>query len=191
MRHALRPEALGHAAVQAAVHAAVQAELPRWDRWIGFDLRDYRLEPHADALRKTLDWLHNRAQDEEARIAAVERLREFSAAAPAVRRGRATALFRVPLLVTDREAAGRELAAAGHPFEYVYDPPLDDYGGPEFVEPSTFPEPARWWGRHAVPVHPLLAAKLPDRVFAKSCFEPAGTSAPATARPATARLILP
>jgi hypothetical protein len=161
-------------------------EMRRWDPWIGFDLRGYRAEPEADALERTVAWLRQCARDQEARLEAVEHLRWLPAAAPAVRAGAASALFRVPLLVTDREAAGRALAAAGHAFEYVYDPPLDDYAGPEFVEPSTAPEAARWWARHAVPIDPLLAPGL-DAVLAGPLFEPVGCGTARTGRPATAR----
>ena len=61
------------------------------------------------------------------------------------------------VLLEDREAAGASLEAAGHPLEYVYDPPLDDYAGDEFVDPSPAPDAARWWVTHALPVDPLLA----------------------------------
>lgn len=39
-------------------------------------------------------------------------------------------------------------------------PPLDDFAGPEFVEPSPAPEAARWFAAHALPVDPLLARRM-------------------------------
>jgi len=43
---------------------------------------------------------------------------------------------------------------------YIYDPPLDDYAGAEFVEPSPDPTSARWFASHVLPADPLLARTL-------------------------------
>ena len=43
---------------------------------------------------------------------------------------------------------------------FVYDPPLDEYSGPEFSEPSLAPEAARWWGAHVLPVDPHDAERV-------------------------------
>jgi dTDP-4-amino-4,6-dideoxygalactose transaminase len=66
-------------------------------------------------------------------------------------------LFRVPLFVADRDAAIAALARQGIVVGYLYDPPLDDYAGAEFTDPSPAPEAARWFARHALPVDPLRA----------------------------------
>ncbi|WP_053142706.1 DegT/DnrJ/EryC1/StrS family aminotransferase [Streptomyces ambofaciens] len=66
-------------------------------------------------------------------------------------------LFRVPLLLADRDAAVRALARRGIVVGYLYDPPLDDYAGAAFTDPSPSPEGARWFARHALPVDPLHA----------------------------------
>jgi hypothetical protein len=61
------------------------------------------------------------------------------------------------------------LAARGVLVRYIYDPPLDDYAGAEFMSPSTAPEPGRWWVRHALPIDPLkadLALPVLDRLEA-------------------------
>lgn len=149
------------------------SELARFDPWVGFDLRDYRCEQPTAKLRRTVDWLRNRERDHAARIRGVERLRALPSISDAVRRSEPEGLFRVPLLVADREAAGKLLEAVGHPFSYVYAPPLDDYAGPEFVDSSPEPEAARWWARHAVPIDPLLAPGLPEDLFAQVPFQPA------------------
>lgn len=43
---------------------------------------------------------------------------------------------------------------------YIYDPPLDDYAGPEFVDPSPTPSAARWFASHVLPADPLLARRI-------------------------------
>ncbi len=63
----------------------------------------------------------------------------------------------MPLLVADRDAAMRALARCGIVVGYLYDPPLDDYAGAAFTDPSPSPEGARWFARHALPVDPLRA----------------------------------
>jgi hypothetical protein len=66
----------------------------------------------------------------------------------------------VPLLVADRDAAARALARHGIVVGYLYDPPLDDYAGAAFTDPSPSPEGARWFARHALPVDPLRARSV-------------------------------
>ncbi|MDO0930929.1 hypothetical protein QQY66_04275 [Streptomyces sp. DG2A-72] len=43
---------------------------------------------------------------------------------------------------------------------YVYEPPLDDYAGAEFAEPSPDPSAARWFASHVLPADPLLARRI-------------------------------
>jgi DegT/DnrJ/EryC1/StrS aminotransferase family len=149
-RMPLRPGEL-----EAAVAAGPALE--PFDPWVRVDKHDYRLEQRPAALARTVERLQSLPQDRAARLEGVARLRELAAAAPALDGGEPIPLFRVPLLVHDRDAAAAALEAAGHPFHYVYDPPLDDYAGDVFVDPSPSPEAARWWARHVLPVDPLLA----------------------------------
>jgi hypothetical protein len=71
-------------------------------------------------------------------------------------------LFRVPLLVVDRDAAIAALARRGIVVGYLYDPPLDDYAGADFTDVSPAPEAARWFARHALPVDPLRAREVAE-----------------------------
>jgi hypothetical protein len=77
-----------------------------------------------------------------------------------VRLGPAQPLFRIPLLVEDRDAVLAELLRRQVPAGYIYDPPLDDYAGSRFTEPSPDPEVARWWARRVLPVDPLDAGRV-------------------------------
>ena len=43
---------------------------------------------------------------------------------------------------------------------FVYAPPLDDYAGPEFLDPSPDREAARWWAAHVLPVNPHDAERV-------------------------------
>jgi hypothetical protein len=146
-----------------------------FDRWLRVDKHDYRLAPREECLARTVERLRLAAQDQEARIDGVTRLRQLAATAPAAQAAQPQALFRVPLLVEDRDAAGAALDVAGHQLHYVYDPPLDDYAGSDFVDPSPAPECARWWARHVLPVDPLLADRaLPALEAASAAVTPAG-----------------
>ena len=73
-------------------------------------------------------------------------------------------LLRVPLLVEDRDAVALELRRRGINVFFVYAPPLDEYSGPEFCEPSPRPEAARWWAAHVLPVDPHDAERVLDLV---------------------------
>jgi hypothetical protein len=57
-----------------------------------------------------------------------------------------------------------ELRRRGINNNYVYAPPLDDYFGPAFAEPSRDPEAARWWATHALPIDPHDAERVLDLV---------------------------
>ncbi|MYZ38945.1 DegT/DnrJ/EryC1/StrS aminotransferase family protein, partial [Streptomyces sp. SID4917] len=69
-------------------------------------------------------------------------------------------LFRVPLLVEDRDAAIAALARHRVTTGYLYDPPLDVYAGEVFTDPSPAPGPAAWFARHALPVDPRRADQV-------------------------------
>ena len=66
---------------------------------------------------------------------------------------------------------------------FVYDPPLDDYAGPELCERSPDPEAAGWWARHVLPVDPHDAERLLDlvgrnRIRLRPATPPADARAP-------------
>jgi hypothetical protein len=148
-RMPLRPLAL-----QAAVDAG--PDLERFDPWVRVDLHDYRMRARPVLLELTVERLRTLASDQARRIEGVHALGALDAAAPAVA-ARPQPLFRVPLLVEGRDALIGELADRGVDLGYIYDPPLDDYAGAAFAEPSPAPAVARWWARHVLPIDPLLA----------------------------------
>lgn len=134
--------------------------LDRFEPWVRVDLHHYAQPPGPRRLRRMLARLGDVDRQGPGRLAGVRRLQAVPAAAPAVRLGPAQSLFRVPLLVDDRDAVLAELLRRQVPVGYVYDPPLDDYAGPRFTEPSPDPEVARWWARRALPVDPLDAGRV-------------------------------
>jgi hypothetical protein len=149
-RMPLRREQLSAAVLEAR-------DLDHFDPWVRVDKHDYRLRQRADMLAGTVERLRDPEHDRSRRIEGVVRTRGFEAAAPAVSAGDPLPLFRVPLLVQNRDAAAAALEVAGHPLHYVYDPPLDDYAGDLFVDPSPAPQVARWWSKHVLPIDPLRA----------------------------------
>jgi DegT/DnrJ/EryC1/StrS aminotransferase family len=180
-RMPLRPKRLRSAMAAAPA-------IDPFDSWVRVDKHDYRLAQREEALARTVARLRSGEDDRAARIEGTRRLRQLAAVAPAARANEPQALFRVPLLVEDRAAAAASLEVAGHPLHYVFDPPLDDYAGEEFVDSSPAPEAARWWARHALPVDPLLAdaalAALSDVAEAvRPAFAPSRARRGAAARP--------
>jgi dTDP-4-amino-4,6-dideoxygalactose transaminase len=152
-RMPLRPDEL-HRALAAG------PGLERLETWIRVDRPQYRLTASAFLLRGVLRRLRRLEADRARRIEGVARLRALPNVAPAVRRGDPQPLFRVPLLVPDREYALARLERHIHGTGYIYDPPLDDYAGPDFAEPSPAPDVARRWARAVLPVDPLEADKV-------------------------------
>ncbi|MEV4837268.1 DegT/DnrJ/EryC1/StrS family aminotransferase [Nonomuraea sp. NPDC049486] len=132
--------------------------LPSFDPWVRADLHDYRA-----ARGRVSRWYQIRRvakvpRERERRLAGVALLASLPIAAPAVRDHLDQPLFRVPLLVRDRDAAIAELERRGVATGYLYDPPYDDYA-PGLTKPSPDPTPARWWARHVLPVDPLYARR--------------------------------
>jgi hypothetical protein len=152
-RMQLRPEELQRA-------LAAGPGLEPFETWIRVDRPQYRLPASAFLLRGVLRRLRRLEADRARRIEGVARLRALPNVAPAVRQGDPQPLFRVPLLVPDREyaLAGLERKVLGT--GYIYDPPLDEYAGPDFAEPSPAPDVARRWARSVLPVDPLEADKV-------------------------------
>ncbi|WP_327589413.1 DegT/DnrJ/EryC1/StrS family aminotransferase [Nonomuraea sp. NBC_00507] len=132
--------------------------LPPFDPWVRADLHDYRARRGAAARWYQSRRLAKVPADRGRRLAGVARLAELPTVAPAVRDNLDQPLFRVPLLVRDRDAAIAELERHGVATGYLYDPPYDDYA-PAFTEPSPDPLPARWWARHVLPVDPVYAGR--------------------------------
>jgi hypothetical protein len=116
------------------------------------------------ALNKTLAGLRALERDRARRIEGVLRLRALDSVAPAAREGSPLPLLRVPLLIEERDAVAVELRRRRINVYFVYAPPLDEYSGPEFSEPSPVPEAARWWAAHVLPVDPHDAGRILDLV---------------------------
>ncbi|KAA6217986.1 DegT/DnrJ/EryC1/StrS family aminotransferase [Streptomyces filamentosus] len=126
--------------------------------WIRVDLHDYRLRTGPARLRRVRTRLAALDAVLDAHRAGTARLLATEYASPdAPAGGPVQPLFRVPLLVEDREAAAAALARRGIPVGYLYDPPLDAYAGADFTDPSPDPAPAAWFARHALPVDPRRA----------------------------------
>ncbi|MGW2018297.1 DegT/DnrJ/EryC1/StrS family aminotransferase [Streptomyces sp. NPDC001927] len=127
--------------------------------WVRVDMHDYRLGAGAVRLRRTERLLARLDTTLAVHRAGTERLAASEWGTCAERAG-IQPLFRVPLLVDDRDAAIAALARRRIVTGYLYDPPLDTYAGELFTDPSPAPEPATWFARHALPVDPRRAAEV-------------------------------
>ena len=143
---------------------------------MGVDLAGYRRRTSPLLARWLCERLEAVEAERRARLAGVERLASLPSATPAVRDGGRgdeplCPLFRVPLLVHDRDDVVVALGRRGVVVGYVYDPPLDDYAGPRFMDPSPSPEAARCFARHTLPTDPLDATRIArslDRIGAET-----------------------
>ncbi len=161
-------------------------DLPPFDPWVRADLHHYR--DRNGALARWYQSRRMRAlpRERDRRVAGVHLLAELPSAAEGVRTHVDQPLFRVPLLVEDRDAAIATLERHGVATGYLYDPPYDDYL-PGLVVPSPSPEAARWWARHVLPVDPLYAHRaLPVVRRLRPASPPPARRPPAPARQATA-----
>ncbi|WP_327582303.1 DegT/DnrJ/EryC1/StrS family aminotransferase [Nonomuraea sp. NBC_00507] len=122
--------------------------------WVRADNHHYRMRQGLLTERHALRRLRVLEATRERRLAGVRRLAELETVAPGVREHLDQPLFRVPLLVEDRDKAIEALRREGVITGYVYDPPFDDYA-PGLVEPSPAPAAARWWSQHTLPIDPL------------------------------------
>jgi DegT/DnrJ/EryC1/StrS aminotransferase family len=145
-------------------HARYATGLDVFDDWMETAYPDYRMQQRPSALNRTVAGLRALQRDREERIEGVLRLRELDSVAPAAREGPPLPLLRVPLLIEERDAVALELRRRRINVYFVYAPPLDDYSGPEFSEPSSAPEAARWWAAHVLPVDPHDAERVLDLV---------------------------
>ncbi|MFE6405449.1 DegT/DnrJ/EryC1/StrS family aminotransferase [Streptomyces sp. NPDC057837] len=164
IRMPLRPEELARAAREAP---GLDAHHP----WLRVDMHAYRLESGRLRLGRIGRRLDRLDEVLDACRAGTERLLATPWAGPREDCG-TQPLFRVPLFVEDRDAAIAALADRGVVVGYLYDPPLDDYAGAEFTDPSPAPEAARWFARHALPVDPLRARTVVE-VLERSGARPA------------------
>ncbi|WP_371669762.1 DegT/DnrJ/EryC1/StrS family aminotransferase [Streptomyces sp. NBC_00289] len=175
IRMPLRPEELARAGDSAP-------GLEAYDPWVRVDMHDYRLRSGRLRLGRIGRRLGRLDETLAACRAGTELLLSTKWAKPGAASGSGDPvqpLFRVPLFVSDRDAAIRALARRGIVVGYLYDPPLDDYAGAPFTDLSPAPEGARWFARHAVPVDPLRARVVID-ALEESGAQPAGV-APALA----------
>jgi Predicted pyridoxal phosphate-dependent enzyme apparently involved in regulation of cell wall biogenesis len=141
-------------------HAVSGTGLDQFDPWMETAYPDYRMRQGTSDLKRTLAGLRDLERDREERIAGVLRLRELDAVAPGAREGAPRPLLRVPLLIDNRDVVAMELRRRRISVYFVYDPPLDDYSGSEFAEPSSAPEAARWWAAHVLPIDPHDAERV-------------------------------
>jgi hypothetical protein len=151
-------------APRLAASAREAPSLTAYERWVRVDLHGYRSR-HGALVRGQLGLRMARLDEDLARRrAGVSLLAGTPWASPALRDRTAhdgpLPLFRVPLLVHDRDALVQRLVRHDLVCGYIYDPPLDDYAGAEFVEPSPDPAPARWFAAHTLPADPLLARRI-------------------------------
>jgi hypothetical protein len=144
--------------------ARSSGDLGQFDAWMETGYPDYRMRQRSSYLKRTLGRLHDLGRDRQERIAGVLRLRALDAVAPGAREGDPLPLLRVPLLIEDRDAVALELRRHRINVFFLYAPPLDEYAGPEFCEPSPVPEAARWWATHILPIDPHDAERVLDLV---------------------------
>ncbi|MFD3481924.1 DegT/DnrJ/EryC1/StrS family aminotransferase [Streptomyces sp. NPDC058665] len=133
--------------------------LDGFDSWVRVDMHPYRATPGRVRLRRTERLLSGLDPLLGAHRAGTERLLA-TRWAPGGTHGGVQPLFRVPLLVADRDAAVAALAKRRITTGYLYDPPLDVYAGDVFTDASPHPAPAAWFARHALPADPLRAGQV-------------------------------
>lgn len=173
-------------APRLAASACRAPSLAAYEPWVRVDLHGFRAR-HGPLVRGQLALRMARLDEDLARRrAGVSLLSDTAWASPALRERAAhdgpLALFRVPLLVHDRDALVERLVHHDVVAGYIYDPPLDDYAGAEFVEPSPDPTAARWFASHVLPADPLLARRI-SKAFAREQVAGAQPWAAAAGRP--------
>ncbi|MFE3523636.1 DegT/DnrJ/EryC1/StrS family aminotransferase [Streptomyces sp. NPDC059161] len=163
IRMALRPGDLRRALDTAPGLAAFHS-------WVRVDMHDYRASGGRLRLGRIARKLSRLDAVLDAHRTGAERLLATAWARP--KPGRVQPLFRVPLLVEDRDAARAALARERITVGYLYDPPLDDYAGAAFTDPSPAPDAGRWFAHHALPVDPLKAERT-IKVLHEAGIQPA------------------
>ncbi|MFJ4842307.1 DegT/DnrJ/EryC1/StrS family aminotransferase [Streptomyces sp. NPDC088746] len=166
IRMPLRPAELRQA-------LAAAPSLDAFHSWVRVDLHDYRIAPGRLRLRRVARLLAGLDERLAAHRTGTERLLATRWAPPVPAGAPVQPLFRVPLLVADRDAAVAALARRRITVGYLYDPPLDTYAGTPFTDPSPAPAGAAWFARHALPVDPLRAGPVIE-ILAAAGARPAG-----------------
>ena len=133
--------------------------LDRFNRWVRVDNHAYRTWPLRFSQRATLRRLATFEENRRRRIAGARRLLELGLTPAGLPVPSDTALFRVPLLVRDREKVRAHFARHRLALDYIYHPPLDVYA-PELTEPVAASRSAAQWSRDVLPVDPLLADRF-------------------------------
>ncbi|MFJ6855428.1 DegT/DnrJ/EryC1/StrS family aminotransferase [Streptomyces sp. NPDC091271] len=147
--------------------------LEAFHSWVRVDMHDYRIAPGRSRVRRVARLLAGLDERLAAHRTGTERLLATRWAPPVPAGAPVQPLFRVPLLVADRDAAVAALSRRRITVGYLYDPPLDTYAGPAFTDPSPAPAEAAWFARHALPVDPLRAGAVIE-ILAAAGARPAG-----------------
>jgi hypothetical protein len=133
--------------------------LDRFDRWVRVDNHLYQTWPLRFSRRATLRRLAAFDENRRRRIAGARKICELGLTPPGLPIPTDTALFRVPLLVRQREQVRAYFGERGLALDYIYDPPLDVYA-PELTEPVAASRSAARWSRDVLPVDPLVADRF-------------------------------
>jgi hypothetical protein len=167
LKRKLRPEApereghrMPYDLAQVTQARAEGAGLDRFDRWVRVDNAGYRTLPLAVQAQETLRELERLEETRLLRIEGTRKLLSLDLTSSTIPIPDDGSLFRVPLFVGERERALQHLSARGLRSDYIYDPPLDLYAGPELAESLPSPESARAWSRDVLPVDPLQADRF-------------------------------
>jgi hypothetical protein len=144
-----------------AVRRAQQEEggLDRFDRWVRVDNHGYRTWPMRSIRRAALRGLEAFQENRRLRLAGGRKLFESGLTPAGLPMPADTALFRVPLVVREREKVRAHFAERGLVLDYIYDPPLDVYA-PGLTEPLASGGSTAHWSRDVLPVDPLLADRF-------------------------------
>jgi dTDP-4-amino-4,6-dideoxygalactose transaminase len=133
--------------------------LDRFDRWIRVDNPAYRTWPLRFSQRATLRRLATFEENRRRRLAGARRLFELGLTPDGLAMPSDTALFRVPLLVRERDKVRAHFARHRLALDYIYHPPLDAYA-PELTEPVAASRSAAQWSHDVLPVDPLVADRF-------------------------------
>jgi DegT/DnrJ/EryC1/StrS aminotransferase family len=131
--------------------------LDRFDRWVRVDNHMYRTWPLRFTRRATLRRLEAFEDNRRRRLAGARKICELGLTPAGLPSD--TALFRVPLLIRQRDQVRSHFAKRGLALDYIYDPPLDVYA-PELTEPVATSRSAAQWSRDVLPVDPLVADRF-------------------------------
>lgn len=136
--------------------------LDAFDRWLRVDHPRHRERPVPGEVASVAAALDRVEAESRLRIEGTRRIAALGLTPPeVVEAGRTRALYRVPLLVRDRDALREALVSLGITVNCIYDPPLH-----ACIEPALFErcgvgtDGALLWSRHVLPVDPLQADRV-------------------------------